>query len=202
VLVAGQKSGIVYALDPEQRGRVLWQTRVGRGGALGGVQWGMASDGRYVYAAASDPVRVPGSGSPSNATFDPNSGGGLTALRIDNGETAWFAPGHRCDPPRPGCSPAQSAAISVIPGAVFSGSLDGHLRAYSTDNGRVLWDVDTAKSYQTVNRVAARGGSLDGAGAVIVGGMVYVNSGYGRFGGTPGNVLLAFGVQAPQAVGR
>ena len=77
---------------------------------------------------------------------------------------------------------------------MFSGSLDGHLRAFSTEDGRVLWDVDTAKAYTTVNGVRAKGGSLDGAGAVIVGGMVLVNSGYPRFGGMPGNVLLAFGV--------
>ena len=77
---------------------------------------------------------------------------------------------------------------------VFSGSLDGHLRAYSTAAGEVIWDMDTAKEYETVNGQKARGGSLDAAGAVITGGMLYVNSGYGQWGGMPGNVLLAFSV--------
>ena len=84
--------------------------------------------------------------------------------------------------------------MTATPDAVFSGSIDGHLRAFATADGRLLWDFDTARDYQTVNGVAGKGGSLDGAGAVIVGGMVYVNSGYPRFGGLPGNVLLAFGV--------
>jgi polyvinyl alcohol dehydrogenase (cytochrome) len=193
ILVAGQKSGVVYALDPDQKGKILWETRVGKGGINGGVQWGMASDGQNVYAAVSDIVSVMNTAGPiGGATFDPARGGGLTALRPADGSKAWFSPGHPCDPPRPGCSPGQSAALTVIPGVVFSGSLDGHLRAYSTEDGEVLWDVDTAKEYSTVNGVPARGGSLDGAGPVIVDGMVFVNSGYPRNGGMPGNVLLAF----------
>jgi polyvinyl alcohol dehydrogenase (cytochrome) len=90
-----------------------------------------------------------------------------------------------------GCSPAQSAALTSIPGVVFSGSIDGHLRAVSTADGHMLWDFDSVRNYSTVNGVAAKGGSMDGAGPVIVDGMVYVNSGYPRFGGMPGNVLLA-----------
>ena len=84
--------------------------------------------------------------------------------------------------------------MSVISGVVFSGSLDGHLRAYSVAAGEILWDMDTARDYDTVNGQKARGGSLDGSGAVITGGMLYVNSGYGQWGGMPGNVLLAFSV--------
>jgi polyvinyl alcohol dehydrogenase (cytochrome) len=83
----------------------------------------------------------------------------------------------------------------VIAGAVFSGSLDGHIRAYSTIDGKLLWDMDTEKNFATVNGAPAKGGSLDGAGPVIAGGMVLVNSGYPRFGGEPGNVLLAFGLE-------
>ena len=197
VLVAGQKAGVVYALDPDAKGKLLWQTRVGKGGTNGGVQWGMASDGRNLYASVSDVVRPPGGiGGPAavgNANLDPNIGGGLTALDLATGNKVWFAPGVPCAPPRAGCSPAQPGAVTAIPGAVFSGSMDGHIRAYSTADGRVLWDYDTAKPYTTVNSVSANGGSLDGAGPVMVGGMVYVNSGYPRFGGAPGNVLLAFG---------
>jgi polyvinyl alcohol dehydrogenase (cytochrome) len=199
LLVAGQKSGMVYGLDPDRKGSILWQARVGKGGSLGGVQWGTSSVGTNVYAAVSDVVRLTGDGvAPTplgDAAFDPAQGGGLTALGVQKGDTIWFAPGHSCDPPRPGCSPAQPGAVTAIAGAVLSGSMDGHLRAFSTEDGRVLWDVDTAKSYSTVNGVQAKGGSLDGAGAVVVGGMVFVNSGYPRFGGTAGNVLLAFGVR-------
>jgi polyvinyl alcohol dehydrogenase (cytochrome) len=199
ILVAGQKSGVVYGLDPDAMGRVLWQTRVGKGGTNGGVQWGMASDGRTVYASVSDVVRPPGIvGGPApvgNANLDPAQGGGLSALRIEDGQRVWFAPGAPCTPPRPGCSPAQPGAVTVIDGAVFSGSMDGHLRAFSTADGKLLWDVDTVRSYVTVNGAAAKGGSLDGAGPIVVDGMVYVNSGYPRFGGMAGNVLLAFGLR-------
>ena len=200
VLVAGQKSGVVYALDPANKGAFLWQTRVGKGGTNGGVQWGMASDGRAVYASVSDVVRQPGGlggAAPiGNARLDATQGGGLTALNLATGAKVWFTAGAPCSPPRPGCSPAQPGAVTAIEGAVFSGSMDGHFRAFSTADGRPFWDFDTAKSYATVNGVPATGGSLDGAGAVVVGGMVFVNSGYPRFGGMPGNVLLAFGVAA------
>ncbi len=192
ILLAGQKSGMVYALDPDHQGAILWQTRVGKGGTNGGVQWGMASDGQKVYAAVSDLVRkgaAPGTiqvGLPP----DPTQGGGLTALRISSGEKVWYAAPQPCS--RPNCSPAQPAAVTAIPGVVFSGSDDGHLRAYATEDGHLLWDLDTARDYQTVNGVPAKGGSLDGAGPVIAGGMLFVNSGYARNGGMPGNVLLAF----------
>jgi len=193
VLLAGQKSGVVYALDPEQKGAILWQNRVGKGGTNGGVQWGMASDGQKVYAAVSDLARkvAPGTVLQVGQPPDPTQGGGLTALRISNGEKVWYAAPSPC-PAKPQCSPAQPAAVTAIPGVVFSGSDDGHLRAFATEDGRVLWDFDTARAYQTVNAVPAKGGSLDGAGPVIAGGMLFVNSGYARNGGMAGNVLLAF----------
>jgi polyvinyl alcohol dehydrogenase (cytochrome) len=197
VLLAGQKSGVVFALDPERSGKVLWQTRVGKGGTNGGVQWGMASDGHNVYASVSDVVRprnVLGAAPVGNAELDPSQGGGLTALDIADGRKVWFVAGAPCNPPRAGCSPAQPAAVSATTDAVFSGSLDGHIRAFSTRDGKLLWDFDTVRDYRTVNGVSAKGGSLDGAGAVIVDGRVFVNSGYPRFGGLPGNALLAFGV--------
>ena len=200
LVIAGQKSGIVYALDPDQSGKILWQSRVGKGGSHGGVQWGMASDATNVYAAVADEVKqrestadLP-SGPVGNRDFDPVQGGGLTALRLTDGSKAWFAPSRPCSPPRPGCSPAQPAAVSAVPGAVFSGSMDGHIRVFSTEDGLLLWDFDTGHVFPTVNGIPAHGGSLDGAGPVIVNGMLYVNSGYPRFGGMPGNVLLAFSV--------
>lgn len=197
MLFAGQKSGVVYALDPDQQGKIVWQTRVGRGSTNGGVQWGMASDGTSVYASVSDVVRPPGGiGGPApigNARLDPAQGGGLTALQLSDGARVWSVAGTPCNPPRPGCSPAQPAAVTVIPGVVFSGSMDGHLRAFAAADGTLLWDIDTAKPFETVNGVNATGGSLDGAGPVVSNGVVLVNSGYPRFGGMPGNVLLAFG---------
>jgi polyvinyl alcohol dehydrogenase (cytochrome) len=196
MLVAGQKSGVVYGLDPADRGRIVWQTRVGAGGTNGGVQWGMASDGQRVYAAVSDVGRqaagIGGVAGLGNAPLSPTQGGGLTALDVLDGSKAWVAPGTPCAPPRPGCSPAQPAAVTAIPGVVFSGAMDGHLRAFSAADGKLLWDVDTAKPYTTVNGATANGGSLDGAGPVVADGMLFVNSGYPRFGGMPGNVLLAF----------
>jgi polyvinyl alcohol dehydrogenase (cytochrome) len=195
LLLAGQKSGVVYALDPDRKGEIVWQVRVAKGGINGGVQWGMASDGQRVYAASSDVLRMTGSNSdpfdPRPRPLDPTQGGGLTALRIGTGEKVWYTPPVACGE-RPGCSPAQPAAVTAIPGVVFSGSVDGHLRAYSAEEGKVLWDFDTVRDYQTVNGVPGSGGSLNGPGPVVVGGMVFVNSGYGR-AGIAGNVLLAFG---------
>ena len=189
-LIAGQKSAMVYALDPDHEGKLLWQTRVGRGGTLGGIQWGPAADEQKVYVAVSDITRQV---SPMGLVLDPKSGGGLFALRLANGEMDWKAPPPGCGDRRP-CSPAQSAAVSVIPGVVFSGSSDGHLRGYSTSDGKIVWDFDTARDFPTVNGVPARGGSIDGPGPVIAGGSLYVTSGYGAMGGIPGNILLAFSV--------
>lgn len=198
LLLAGQKSGVVYALDPARKGEILWQIRIGKGSTNGGVQWGMAADGQNVYAAVSDLVRLRvQSNDPAElrtTNLDPNVGGGLHAIRIADGTKAWTAePQLTCPPARQGCSPAQPAAVTVTPGIVLSGSVDGHMRAYSTENGSILWDFDTAREYTTVNGVNGHGGSIDGPGAVVVGGMVYVNSGYSRQNGMPGNVLLAFG---------
>ncbi|HVZ22248.1 MAG TPA: PQQ-binding-like beta-propeller repeat protein [Vicinamibacterales bacterium] len=197
LLVAGQKSGVVTAVDPAREGAIVWQTRVGKGGVNGGVQWGMASDGTKIYAAVSDVVRIPNTnpkpGDTARFILSPNQGGGLTALAIADGRKVWFAEPKPCPAGAPrGCSPAQSAALSAIPGLVFSGSLDGHLRAFDTADGHVVWDIDTVRDYDAVNGVKGHGGSLDGAGAVIAGGMLFVNSGYSRFDGMPGNVLLAF----------
>lgn len=199
-LLAGQKSGMVSALDPDNGGKILWQTRVGEGGILGGIEWGMAADGDKMYAAVSDAVRalkeitINGQKLIRQA-FDPVKGGGLFALRLSTGEKVWqtAAPTSGCQS-RSDCSPAQPAAVSLIPGVVFSGALDGHLRGYSTSDGHILWDFDTVRDYTTVNGVAAHGGSLNGPGPAIAGGMLYVNSGYGSRSGMPGNALLAFSV--------
>jgi polyvinyl alcohol dehydrogenase (cytochrome) len=182
-IVIGQKSGYAWALDPDKHGEVLWQYHAGVGGALGGIEWGSAVDADHAYFAVSD-------------IFSP-APGGLHAVQLQTGERAWYAAS--AEPtcaPGPRCSAAQAAAISVIPGVVFSGSNDGTLRAYSTQDGAVLWEFDTDREFQTLNGVPARGASMLGPGPTIAGGMLYVPSGYGAFGGRPGNVLLAFGAAA------
>lgn len=191
-LLAGQKSGIVYALDPDKQGAMLWQERVGKGGTMGGVQWGSAADAQNIYVAVSDIKRIMLDYATTTDT-DNSQGGGMYALRLDNGERMWYAQPVSCGQ-RKRCSPAQSAAVSAMPGVAFSGSMDGHLRAYSAASGKIVWDFDTERTYQTVNGVEGRGGSLDGPGAVIAGGMVFADSGYTSAGGQPGNVLIAFSV--------
>ncbi|MBX9599646.1 MAG: hypothetical protein K2X35_01535 [Bryobacteraceae bacterium] len=93
---------------------------------------------------------------------------------------------------------ARADRCQVVPGTnqglVFSGSVDGRLRAYSTRDGRIVWEYDTAREFPTMNGVKANGGSMDASGPTFAGGMMFVNSGYGTWGGFPGNVLLAFGV--------
>jgi polyvinyl alcohol dehydrogenase (cytochrome) len=190
LLLVGQKSGVMWALDPDAKGSVVWQQRLGKGGVLGGIMFGPAADNDKVYVPLSDfAMRGPIEGG------DPKLGGGLFALRIPTGERAWYAP-----PPEPkclgtvGCTPAQMAPATLIPGVVFSGSMDGHLRAYNTSDGAVIWDFDTLREFPTVNGVKAKGGSMSASGPVVAGGMLFVNSGYGALGGMPGNVLLAFGL--------
>jgi polyvinyl alcohol dehydrogenase (cytochrome) len=191
-LVAGQKSGVVNAVDPDNQGEVLWQTRVGKGGTAGGVQWGSAADANNVYVAVSDIGRIMLTYSTSTDA-DPKLGGGMFALNLKTGERVWYTPPEPCGN-RPRCSPAQSAAVTAIPGVAFSGSVDGHLRAYSSADGKVVWDFNTAQNYETVNGVPGHGGSLDGPGAAVAGGMLFLNSGYPNNGGMSGNVLLAFSV--------
>jgi polyvinyl alcohol dehydrogenase (cytochrome) len=196
MLVLGQKSGMAYGLDPDREGQILWHARVGEGGAIGGIEWGPATDGHNVYVALSDVryqvTRVAG-GNDRAFELDPAKGGGMFAFTLDGGARIWHTPPPGCGD-RPKCSPAQSAAVTGIPGAVFSGALDGHLRAYSTANGRILWDYDTVRDFETVNGLKGHGGALDVGGPVIAGGMVFATSGSAQRNGLPGNVLLGFAV--------
>jgi polyvinyl alcohol dehydrogenase (cytochrome) len=201
VLLAGQKSGVVYGLDPDHGGNILWQTKIGDSsaaaaaavgggatgvasvvgppgvaGSAGGVAWGSAADHRSLYVALSGLLAQPA-----------NAAGSLTALDMTNGAARWHtaAPQPACSWGERNCAHAQAQAVTVMPGSAFSGSMDGHLRAYSTIDGKILWDFDTAREFQTKNGIKASGGPLDHGGATIVNGMVYVNS---------GNTLLAFSV--------
>ena len=181
LLVVTQKSGVGYALDPGRRGRVLWQYRWGHGSPVGGV-WGTTTDGERAYFAVADQLTP--------------APGGLHAVNLTTGQRAWYAP----PPPAvckagPGCSSAQSAALTSIPGVVFSGSADGAMRAYASTDGKILWTFDTNRDFTTVNGVKADGGSIDGPGPVVAGGMLYVTAGNAGLVGTAGNVLLAFGLE-------
>jgi polyvinyl alcohol dehydrogenase (cytochrome) len=183
LLLAGQKSGVLYALDPDHEGKIVWQVRLGSGGALGGIEWGFAADAQNVYVPMADvsgPARQPG----------------ITAMRIATGEKLWNvpAPAAKCTWGTTRCNNSQSAAATLIPGVVFSGTVDGHLRAYSITDGKIVWDYDTAVSIATVNGGQTKGGALDGGGPTIANGILFTNSGYGRIVGQPGNLLLAFSV--------
>jgi polyvinyl alcohol dehydrogenase (cytochrome) len=181
IIVVGQKSGILWGLDPDNKGKVLWQTRLGKGGALGGIEWGHAADDKSAYAAISDRFKGPGS---------------VSAVDLKSGEKLWtkMTPDTGCKAGTPGCQTSMSAAISVIPGIVFAGGVDGHFRAYDSATGEIVWDYDAAHPYTTVNGVEAKGGSFDAPGPVIAHGMVLTGSGYGMWGGSAGNVLLVFSV--------
>ncbi len=122
--------------------------------------------------------------------------GGLHAVSLITGQRVWYVPPQ---PPicgnGPGCSAAQSAALTAIPGVVFSGSADGAVRAFASNDGKILWTFDTNRDFTAVNGVKADGGSIDGPGPVVAGGMLYVTAGNAGFVGTAGNVLLAFGLE-------
>lgn len=181
ILVATQKSGLGFAFDPDDGGRTIWTYRWGVGAAAGGV-YGTSTDGERAYFAVAD-----------QRTEKP---GGLHGVDLASGERVWFTPpADLLCAQGPGCGPAQSAAVTSIPGVVFSGSMDGGLRAYDSENGNILWTFNANRAFDTVNGVAATGGSLDAQGPVIANGMLYVTAGNGGPFGSPGNVLLAFSLE-------
>lgn len=181
LIVIPQKSGVIWALDPDKGGEPVWQYRYGKGSGLGG-QWGAAADGVNAYIGTGD-------------AFSPNPGG-MHAVNLETGKLAWSMPPQPklCGTER-GCSSSQAAAISAIPGAVFSAGADGGVRAYASSDGSIIWTFNTNRPFKTVNGVEANGGTMDATGVTVSGGMLYVNSGYGGIVGRAGNVLLAFRVE-------
>jgi polyvinyl alcohol dehydrogenase (cytochrome) len=173
ILLAAGKGGVAIALDPDNEGKLLWRTQLWESqapSASGLVVWGGAADGAHVYY----PLQQPG--------------GGLKALDIKTGKVDWNA-AINAD------WRGQASPASAIPGVVFTGGWDGILRAVGAD-GKVIWSFNAVRDFDTVNHVPATGGSFGSAGPVIAGGMVFATSGYpGTLRGTPGNVLLAFGVE-------
>ena len=172
ILVAGQKSGMVWGHDPDQEGTVLWKTQLVAKLALGMITFGGAADDQSAYFG----LRT----------------GGVAAVRLTNGEKQWFTPieGPAAPGPR-----GETAALTAIPGVIFSNSWEGVVRAFSSDNGHLLWEYNTARDFETVNGVKAKGGSMAAPGPAIVDGTVFVGSGYTFSVGLPGNVLLAFTAQ-------
>ena len=172
ILVAGQKSGMVWGHDPDREGTVVWKAQLVKKLALGMITFGGAADDQNAYFG----LRT----------------GGVAAVRMDTGEQKWFTP----IPPPPGPGPkGETAAITAIPGAIFSGGWDGMLRAFSTEDGHQLWEYNMIRDYDTVNHVPAKGGSMAAPGPTVAGGMVFVGSGYVFGAGTPGNALLVFAAQ-------
>ena len=177
LLISAQKSGQLWAHDPDRAGALVWRANPpgpAPAGPEGEMVWGIATDGRRVYAGLTS--------------------GGIAAYDLATGARAWTTP----LTPAEGRRGGHSGAVSALPGVVLSAGWDGVVRALSGDEGRVLWSYDTIIDIATVNRVPARGGSMGAAGPTVAGGMVFVGSGYiGVRSGTPGNVLLAFAVVLP-----
>lgn len=189
ILLAGQKSGDVWALNPDN-GEVIWNTRFGQGTALGGIHWGIAIDGTRVFAAIYDPSR-PG----SSGISEP----GLNAVDIATGEIAWrYAVQPDCSEQRKaryaGCASRHgfSAAPIVVDQSVLAGGADGRFFIFDTATGTVQFEFDTLRDFETINAVQASGGSIDAHSIAAGAGLVVVGSGYGMFGQPAGNVLLAF----------
>jgi polyvinyl alcohol dehydrogenase (cytochrome) len=184
VVVTGQKTGVVHGFDPDQNGKIVWQTPIGKGSTLGGILWGIAGHNGIAYVPLSDIDRQ-----------KPEAGGGLFAIDAATGKVVWSTP-----PPKPaclgkpGCTAAQLAPPSLIEGVIFAGSMDGHLRGYEMASGKIIWDFDATQTFPTTDGVKANGGSFSSTGPTVADGMLYVNSGYGGQG-MAGNVLLAFSVK-------
>ena len=198
ILIAGQESGRITALDPDDSGAVLWVAQAGDGVWPQGSGMGAAADGELYYR----PLAVCSAGAAENFVgilCDTDETGAMVALRPATGERVWSTthakPTNCSDPEATWCSSGLFGAATVIPGVVFAGARDGTLRAYSTGDGEVLWEYNTMQEYETVNGVRARGGSIGGHGPAIVGGMLFMGSGYNITLTAPGNVLLAFGVE-------
>lgn len=193
LVLAGQKSGHVYALDPDRNGAVVWSAKPGRGGIMGGVHWGMTSDASVLYVPISDLSVYP-----KDAHLPPQSG--LHAHDLSTGAKRWTSVlPDKCGQTSWRCSPGISAAATYAPGVVFGGSLDGMLRAFAAADGAILWSFDTNREFEAVNGAKAFGGGIDSSGPIVAGDFLYATSGYDKFGQKAGNVLLAFriGDEAP-----
>ncbi len=191
LLLLGQKSGTVSAHDPQQQGKRLWSTKIGRGSIQGGVHFGMAMENGRLYVPINDMNNTH-----NGDMLDPEAARpGIHAVDALSGEILWrHVQENVCGQGRPACDPGISAPVTAIPGAVFAGHLDGFLRAYDGESGRIIWEYNTVRDIKTVNDIAGRGGSMSGSGSIVADGHLIMNSGYGLYFHEPGNVLLVFSV--------
>jgi polyvinyl alcohol dehydrogenase (cytochrome) len=201
LVFGGQKSGSVWALDPDT-GKVAWRRSLGTGGPLGGIHWGIAYANDTVFA----PITFVGRPIPGEWEGDPPLKPGIYALDAKTGAIKWgFNPEPPPAPPATdGAAPARaagfgaarstamSAAPTVIDGVVFAATLDGRLFAIDEKTGKEIWQTPTAIETPTLNGVPGKGGAIDAVTAYAANGLLIVNSGYGMFGQSPGNVLLAY----------
>ena len=187
LLIAGQKSGDLWALDPDT-GSLVWNQRVGEGTALGGNHWGIASNFDRAFMTINDPKGMNGNSKP-----------GIYSYFVGTGEPSWFYE------VQPKCNDERSERLrrceslfgfSATPlsvdGAVITGGLDGRLFVFNSESGELIYEYDTVRDYETINGVEGYGGSIDSHSISAGSGMVFVGSGYGQFRQVPGNVLLAF----------
>lgn len=189
VLVAGHKNGTVFGLDPDEQGKLLWQTKVGRGSIQGGVHFGLAAAGHVVYVPINDMNKTR-----NGDVLDPaKARPGINAVDARDGTVLWsHVQENVCGPGREFCDPGISAAVTAIDGAVIAGHLDGYVRAYGAKDGDLLWQFNTAREMETVNDAPGKGGGMSGPGAAVGEGYVAINSGYGLYYHEPGNLLLVF----------
>ena len=196
-LLVGQKSGDVYALDPDEGGAVVWHNKVGRGGFLGGVHWGMSAN--------SDSLFVPIADTTITGRFTGPVSPGIHALDPASGEVRWYTPSVAdCEgkSPIPVCDQGMSAAITSTDQLVFAGSLDGNLNVYDSLSGEILWSFDTFGDFESVSGDTALGGSIESDGPVLYKGHVLINSGY-QFGARmPGNALMVFSLPPKAELAR
>ncbi|MEM7504498.1 MAG: PQQ-binding-like beta-propeller repeat protein, partial [Pseudomonadota bacterium] len=185
IILVGQKSGMVYALDPDANGDVVWQRRVGRGGKKGGVHWGMTTDGETLFVPIAD--------LPDDSDTGYEAQPGLHALDLSNGRPRWYLPADPiCSDEGFACVASFSAAASSVNDVVLLGAMNGQLSAVDATDGEILWSFDTARPFETVNELKANGGSIDVAGPIAVDRYVVVQSGYDLYGQLTGNALLVF----------
>lgn len=193
-LIAGLKDGTVIGLDPDNEGELLWSAKLGRGSIQGGVHFGMATDGATVYVPINDMNDTRNGDVLSAADARP----GVHAIDAATGKLLWsHVQEDVCPDALQFCDPGISAAISAFPGAVVAGHLDGFLRIYAKDDGRLLWEYDTKKPVTAINGLTAMGGGMSGGGPIVADGYLVSNSGYGLYFHEPGNMLAVFAPKAP-----
>ena len=186
VLFAGRKSGHVYGLDPDNKGKPLWIKRIGKGGFAGGVHWGMATDNKSIFAAVADTNfinKFPGPATP-----------GIYSLDGISGEINWrFTPIDRCpENTKPACDIGISAALTATNDLVIGGGFDGWLYVLNKNTGELIWEFNTAIDFSSFTNVPSNGGSIESDGPVIIDNNIFINSGYQYGGRLGGNVLLNF----------